>query len=115
MARHVKGARSVPVLPPRRPLAHGLEHPKSSGQTSLAIPVGYRLTVITSSGVYVCDYDGMTEIFHSDSEGIVAAQRLANDRKMLAVADSQVVVLHGFEGDTQRSYKLRGSEVNFVP
>lgn len=114
MVKHVKGAKSVPALPLRRPLAFELGHSGSSGRVSLAFPQDHRLIVTTSQGVYTWDLNGVTEIFHSSSKGIVAAKRLASDGKMLAVADSQVVVLHDFEGETQKSYRLKGSEVSLT-
>ena len=53
----------------------------------------------------------MTEIFRSGSEGIVAAKKAHNGSSLLAVADSQVVVLHDIEKGMQKSYKLKGSDV----
>ena len=41
----------------------------------------------------------------------MAAKKLESERDMLAVADSQVVILHEVKGGTQKSYRLKGSEV----
>ena len=42
----------------------------------------------------------------------MAAKRVAGGGEMLAVADSEVVVLHEFDGGKQKSYRLKGSEVS---
>ena len=54
----------------------------------------------------------MTELFHSGSGGIVAAKKLSGDDDgSLAIADSQVVILHDIKKGMQKSYRLKGSEV----
>ena len=72
-------------------------------------PSSNRLVITTTKGVYNWDDYGLTEIFCSRSEGIVAAKKVASE--MLAVADSQVVVLHDIAKEMQKSYRLKGSEV----
>ena len=42
----------------------------------------------------------------------MAAKRVASGGEMLAVADSEVVILHEFNGGLQKSYRLKGSEVS---
>lgn len=74
-------------------------------------PPSYCLIVTTNRAVYSWDMDGITELFRSKSEGIVAARKLSSDSEMLAVADSQVVILHDTNKGMQRSYRLKGSEV----
>lgn len=64
--------------------------------------------------MYIWDIYGVTEIFRSGSEGIVAANRIAIGREMLAVANSQVGALHELNSGLQKSYRLRGSEVSTV-
>lgn len=76
-----------------------------------SFPPSQQLIVTTTSGVFVWDMNGLTEIFRSGSEGIVAAKKVGTDNGVLAVADSQVVVLHNIEKGMQRSYRLKGSEV----
>lgn len=110
MAKHVKGAKSVPSLPPRRPLLSDLGE-AGVPERAFAFPMRHRLIITTTKGVYAWGDDGVIEIFRSGSEGIVAAKKLSGDKDMLAVADSQVVVLHDIKGEAQRSYRLKGSEV----
>ena len=81
-----------------------------AGKSSF-LPPSYRLIVTTSRGVYAWDMDGVTELFRSGSEGIVAAKKLSGHGEILAVADSQVVILHDIKKGMQRSYRLKGSEV----
>ena len=77
-------------------------------------PPSYRLIVTTTRGVYAWDMDGVTELFRSGSEGIVAARKLTGHSEILAVADSQVVILHDINKGMQRSYRLKGTEVFVV-
>ena len=108
MTKHVKGAKSVPTLPPRRPPPPGLG---KLDQEDIPFPPQQRLIITTAKSIYAWDTHGMTEMFHSRTEGIVAAKTLGSDKDTLAVADSQVVVLHELKGTRQRSYRLKGSEV----
>ena len=80
-------------------------------QKTTFFPPLYRLIVTTTRGVYAWDMDGVIELFRSGSEGIVAAKKLSGHGEMLAVADSQVVILHDINKGMQRSYRLKGSEV----
>ena len=79
---------------------------------SNALPPSYRLIITTARGVYAWGIDGVTDLFRSGSEGIVAAKKLDGHDGILAVADSQVVVLHDIKRGMQRSYRLKGTEVN---
>lgn len=74
-------------------------------------PTSHHLVITTSRHVYSCDDSGVTQIFRSGSGGIVAAKRAKDGSGMLAVADSQVVVLHDIKKGQQRSYRLKGAEV----
>ena len=74
-------------------------------------PVDYQLVVTTSRGVFAWDMLGVTELFKSGSGGIVAAKKLTGDNMSLAVADSQVVILHDVGRSIQKSYRLKSSEV----
>lgn len=55
--------------------------------------------------------DGIVPIFQSATNGIVAARKTARAGGLLAVADSQVVLLHDMKKGNQRTYKLKGSDV----
>ena len=110
MSRSVSKKRPIPditsVDSPR-----SFTYGKRYAHKSVPFPPPYRLIVTTTRGVYAWDVDGVTELFHSGSEGIVAARKLSGPGEMLAVADSQVVVLHDITKGMQRSYRLKGSEV----
>ena len=82
-----------------------------SAPSCAAFPKCYQLIITTTKGVFVWDWTGVREIFRSGSEGIVGAKKLSYGRDVLAVADSQVVVLHDVDKGMQRSYRLKGSEV----
>lgn len=98
---------SGPSIPPRRKSLSW----DGSSQSSFTFPGSYHLIVTTAKGVFVWGSHGVKEIFRSGSEGIVAAKKASNGSGLLAVADSQVVVLHDINKGMQRSYRLRGSDV----
>ena len=54
----------------------------------------------------------MHEIFRSGSGGIVAAKKTADGAGLLAVADSEVVLLHDIKKGMQKSYRLKGTDVS---
>ena len=74
-------------------------------------PAHHQLIVTTKRSVSLWEGPKAIELFHSGSGGIVAAKRLEEDSNMIAVADSQVVVLHDVRRKKQKSYRLKGSEV----
>lgn len=82
-----------------------------SSQASSTFPKSHHLIVTTAKGVFTWGSHGVKEIFRSGSEGIIAAKRASNGSGLLAVADSQVVVLHDVNKGMQRSYRLKGSDV----
>ena len=112
MTKHTRVARSVPGTIQRHDPSIAIEEFGTYDQHISAFPPQHHLIVTTTRGVYIWDAHGVTEIFRSGSEGIVAAKRVTSGSEMLAVADSQVVVLHEFNGGLQRSYRLKGSEVS---
>ena len=73
-------------------------------------PSGYQLIVTTPWGIFAWSMSGVADLFHSGSGGIVAAKKLSDDDGSLAIADSQVVILHDIKKGMQRSYRLKGSE-----
>lgn len=81
---------------------------------AFSFPSSHHLIVTTAKSVFTLGSHGVTEIFRSGSKGIVAAKRASNGSDLLAVADSQVVVLHDINRGMQKSYRLRGSDVRDV-
>ena len=81
-------------------------------QDSFIFPESHQLIITTAKGVYTWSSHGITEIFRSGSAGIVAARKVTNGSGLLAVADSQVVLLHDINKGMQRSYRLKGSDVS---
>ena len=110
MTRSTKAAKP-PIIPFRQGSSAATEEPGFRGWGVFPFPPSNRLIITTTKGVYIWDVYGISEIFRSGSEGIVAAKKIASGREMLAVADSQVVVLHDISGGMQRSYRLKGSDV----
>ena len=77
-------------------------------------PASHHLIITTTRGVYAWAMSGVVELFRSGSEGIIAARKLGDNSNTLAVADSQVVILHDVNNKLQKSYRLKGSEVIYV-
>lgn len=98
---------SSPSIPPRRKSLSW----DGSSHSSFTFPRSYHLVITTAKGVFVWGSHGVSKIFRSGSEGIVAAKKTSSDNSLLAVADSQVVVLHDVNKGMQRSYRLKGSDV----
>ncbi len=107
VAKQTRPLPDITSLEDAQQSTYGQQH----AQKSIFFPSSYRLIVTTTRGVYAWDMDGVTELFRSGSEGIVAAKKLSGTGEMLAVADSQVVVLHDIKKGMQKSYRLKGSEV----
>jgi hypothetical protein len=82
-----------------------------AGDTRLTFPPSHHLIVTTRRNVCSWNARGLTDIFHSGSEGIVAAKKATDGSGMLAVADSQVVVLHDVGRGMEKSYRLKGGDV----
>ena len=114
MTKSGRAAKPPPIIPSRQGSSGATEEPGFRGWGVFPFPPSNRLIITTTKGVYIWDVYGISEIFRSGSEGIVAAKKIASGREMLAVADSQVVVLHDISGGTQRSYRLKGSEVGVL-
>lgn len=70
----------------------------------------HHLIVTTAVGVYSWSNRGSTELFSSNSKGIVASRNMKTDKDLLAVADSQIVILHDIERGMQRTYRLRNED-----
>lgn len=110
MAHPVQASnKSGPIVPPRR--KSSLFMRENPNHDRLDLPACRHLIVTTTRGVFTWGSHGVKEIFHSGSGGIVAARKARNGSSLLAVADSQVVILHDTRKGMQKSYKLRGSDV----
>ena len=76
----------------------------------LPVDPQHHLVVTTARGVYDWNCRGTVELFSSSSRGIVTARKMQTDKDLLAVADSQVVVVHDVERGMQRTYRLKSEE-----
>lgn len=85
--------------------------PEEVESHSERFPIYHQLVVTTERGIFVWTRDSFKEIFRSSTGGIVAAKKLSHSSNLLAVADSQIVVLHDINRGQQHSHKLKGSEV----
>jgi len=104
----VKVAKSAPTLSSRKGSLLSVEE---SNNPFTSFPHAHQLIVTTTKGVYAWSMSGVVELFRSGSQGIVAARKISDRDGMLAVADSQLVVLHDINKGMQKSYRLKGTEV----
>jgi hypothetical protein len=88
-----------------------LDSAPEAGYSPSSFPPSLQAIVTTARGVYSWTRDGVQEMFHSGSGGIVAAKKTCGTGGLLAVADSQVVLLHDVKKGMQQSYRLKGTEV----
>ena len=77
-------------------------------------PRSHELIITTTDRVYSWTRNCVTDIFSSGSGGIVAAKKTRNGRELLAVADSQILVLHDIKQGMKQSYRLKGTEVGTI-
>jgi hypothetical protein len=82
-----------------------------TSDVQLAFPPSHHLIITTNKNIYSWDSRGLSGLFRSGSEGIVAAKKAKDGSGILAVADSQVVVLHDVKRGMERSYRLKGADV----
>ena len=95
---------------PQRPRA-SVSSKASTTRRSSAFPKSHHLVITTQKGVYTWGRHGLNQIFKSGSSGIVTAKRATDGSSLLAVADSQVVLLHDMSKGMQRSYRLKSTDV----
>jgi hypothetical protein len=74
-------------------------------------PHSHHLVVVTKRRVLAWDSTELRPVFNSGSAGILAAKESGNGSGTLAIADSQIVVLHKVEKTRERSYRLKGDDV----
>lgn len=111
MTKPSRAVEHEPVIPPRRKsLLFMREHSKSA---AFPFPDSHQLIITTPKGVFIWSKHGILPAFYSGTGGIVAARKTTEDGQLLAVADSQVVVLHDMQKGINRSYKLKGSDVRY--
>lgn len=104
-----RAAEQKPVIPPRRrSLIHTRKYSKN---VAFSFPKSNELIITTPRSVFVWSKDGIRPVFQSATKGIVAARKTAQAGGLLAVADSQVVLLHDMKKGNEETYKLKGSDV----
>ncbi len=78
---------------------------------NLKFPEKYHLNVTTEKRVHAWYSSGVREAFASRDGGIVTTREAKDGSGILAIADSQIVLLHDAKGHTNKRYKLKGSDV----
>jgi hypothetical protein len=93
-----------------RVLSSILNHDIITLSQGFEIPPSHQIVVTTTQGVYTWSRGGVAEVFRSGSEGILAAK--TTNGYTLAIADSQLVLLHDISKGMQQSYRLKGRQVS---
>lgn len=86
-----------------------------STPASFVFPTDHHLVITTERHVLSYDESGLHKIFQSGSHGILAAKEARDGSGTLAIADSQVVVLHRVDHGLEKSYRLKGTDVRSRP
>jgi len=97
-----------PTRPSRKEPAPSVRSPKND---IFNFPSDHHLVITTEQHVLSFDHRGLHKIFKSGSSGILASKEAVDGSGTLAIADSQVVVLHQVEKGMEKSYRLKGTEV----
>ncbi|KAF2229629.1 hypothetical protein EV356DRAFT_376187 [Viridothelium virens] len=78
-------------------------------------PLDYYLSITTENRILSWDANDLRTIFQSKSGGILSAKAIEDGGSKLAVADSQVVLLHDYERGSSKTYNLKGrSSASYV-
>ncbi|KAK5020698.1 hypothetical protein LTR60_000297, partial [Cryomyces antarcticus] len=88
----------------------GRRSPVRAQSQPYSIPSNRHLIITTPSRVLSWDENGLRSCFESGSEGILAAKEAKDGSGVLAIADSQVVLLHDCRRGLERSYRLKGTD-----
>lgn len=86
-----------------------------STPASFVFPPDHHLVITTERHVLSYEESGLHKIFQSSSRGILAAKEAGDGSGTLAIADSQVVVLHRVDHGLEKSYRLKGTDVRSRP
>ena len=113
ISQHIMAQLSSPlatrIFPRRKPSSASEEATIAPVES---FPTANHLIVTTPKGVHTWTHEGVDEIFRSGSGGIVAAKKTGDGSDLLAVADSQIVLLHDIKKGRPQSYRLKGINVS---
>ncbi|PSK50399.1 Calcipressin-like protein [Elsinoe australis] len=82
----------------------------TQGRIRYRIPRNHHLLITTPGAIHAWDCYGIHKIFNSSRQGILAAKASKDGSQILAVADSQVVVLHDCRRNREESWGLNSSD-----
>ncbi|KAF2141077.1 uncharacterized protein K452DRAFT_272899, partial [Aplosporella prunicola CBS 121167] len=97
-------------MPPIRVAQQARPAPAEPPAQRFAFPKDHHLVVTTQQNVLSWDARGLTRAFTSGSGGIHAAKEAKDGSNLLAIADSQVVLLHDTNRGMEKSYRLKGTD-----
>ena len=106
----------MPVPPRTRldheevPISARTPRHKLSTKPPSVIPPEQYLLVTTAAGLYTWDGFDVRKIFNSSKKGILTAKASKDGKQVLAVADSNVVVLHDCKRGREQSWGLNGQD-----
>lgn len=80
--------------------------------TSSQLPGDLNLFIATADAIHAHSRTARKLLFECATDGIVNARPANDNSGLLAVADSQVVILHDAARGTDREYRLKSQEVS---
>ncbi|KAF1990456.1 hypothetical protein K402DRAFT_325034, partial [Aulographum hederae CBS 113979] len=81
-----------------------------SPASPFTFPPDHHLIITTESRILSWSANGIYDVFKSGSRGICAAKEARDGSGVLAIADSQVVVLHDVREKEGGTYRLKGTD-----
>ena len=93
---------------PLQPIVFTIEQSAAAAATDF--PESHHLVLTTEKQVLCLDASGLSHIFTSSFNGILAAKEAKDGRGTLAIADGEVVLLHSLERGG-RSHTLKRTNV----
>ena len=84
----------------------------STQTLDLELPRHYELVVTTDRCVYSWTAAGALKLFRSAAGGVLVARRVGRERRLLAVADAELVVLHDTTRNSHEAYQLKSADVS---
>lgn len=77
------------------------------------LPFARSLFIATPNAIHWLSQTGGKLLFECESaDGVVSTRASADDSGVLAVADSQVVILHDITREREKKHKLKGGDVS---
>ena len=79
---------------------------------SFLFPLDHHLVLTTRNQILCWDAQGVDTTFRSSSGGILATKEFKDGGDKIAIADSQVILIHDYKGGYSKTHRLKGSDAS---